>query len=213
MPTAKALFDDVKASPPLVEVVTSKSLDVPQDSIDMSDKLFFIEFTPEGTLQRRWYLIQVDIPSTIEVNPDFASNHLYCFVFLAKHPTDIDKSDEYSRWWPDWYNYDRGPTTDAIIYGQRVLIKPNTIPCSSKFIQWSTLLPLRGHDSIALVGPFAFEQISTYNRVRQRVHNSNWELLIEACTLFRISPPTLGHSIPPSRHGRQHKTIKKKMKT
>jgi hypothetical protein len=213
MPTTKALFDDVKATPPLVEVVTSKSLDVPQASIGMSDKLFFIEFTPEGTLRRRWYLIQVDIPSTIEVNPDFASNHLYWCVFLAKHPTDISKSDEYSRWWPDWYKYDRCPSTDDIIYGQRVLIKPNTIPCSSIFIQWSTLLPLRGPDSIALVGPFTFEHVSAYNRVRQRVHNSNWELLIEACTLFRISHPTLGHGIPPSRHGIPHKKVRKKLKT
>ena len=38
MPTAQALFDEVTTSPPPVEVVTSKTLDVPQDGLAMSNK-------------------------------------------------------------------------------------------------------------------------------------------------------------------------------
>ena len=45
------------------------------------------------------------------------------------------------------------------------------------------------------------------------VMNTANTLLIEACTLLRISHPTLGNSIPPSRHVKRHKSIKKKMKT
>lgn len=42
----------------------------------------FIKFTPEGTLQRRWFLIQADIPSTCDVKPKYATNNIYRCVFL-----------------------------------------------------------------------------------------------------------------------------------
>ena len=70
MPTAKALFEDSNFPSLLVEIVTSLILDASPIILDMSDNLCFIEFTRDGTLQRRWYLIQVGIPSTFDVNPD-----------------------------------------------------------------------------------------------------------------------------------------------
>ena len=121
-------------------------------------------------------------------------------MFLARHPNDKNRSDEYCRWWPDWYKYSRCSISDDIIYGQRTLIKPNTIPCSTRFIQWATLLPIYGKDSVSLVGPFDFESLTSANRVRQRIHHSNWALLMEACTLFSISPPSLGLLKPSHRH-------------
>ena len=142
-------------------------------------------------MRRRWYLIQVDIEPTLELNPDFASNHFYWCVFLARHPSDHKKSDKLYWWCPAWYRYTTCEETNEITYGKRVLIRTNNIPCSTNFFQWATLLPLRGKDTITLVGPFSFEIITESNRVCQRVHMSNWYLLIEACNLFGISPPSL----------------------
>ena len=122
---------------------------------------------------RRWYLIQVDMESTLEANPDFITNNLYWCVFLARYPDDNKRSDELCRWWTDWYRYTRCQTSDNIIYGSRVLIRPNTIPFATKFIQWATLLPLKGNDSVSLVGPIDFETVNDSDRVRQRVSTSN----------------------------------------
>ena len=93
----------------------------------------------------------------------------------------------------------RCTSSNCIIYGQRMLIKPNNTPCSSKYIQWETLLPLRGKNSVSLVDPFAFDVLNSANRVRQRVHHSNWVLPMEACIIFGITPSTLDQSISSSR--------------
>ena len=111
---------------------------------------------------------------------------------LVKHPDDIRLSDELSRWWPEWYKYTRCEKTNVIIYGDRINIRPSVTPCSSRFIQWSTLLPLFGDNTVALVGPFSFEPISVSNRVKQRVHTDQWNNLVTVCKLQGILPPNMG---------------------
>ena len=72
--------------------------------------------------------------------------------------------------------------------------------------------PLKGNDSVSLVGPIHFESVNEANRVRQRVSTPNWYFLLEMCTIFGISPPTLGVLKPPaSRHIKtQAKHLKRK---
>lgn len=164
---------------------------------DLSDQLFFIQFTPEGTLRRRWYLVQIDIPSTMQVNPYYLSNNLYWCIFLARHPADIKTGDRFCRWWPDWYKYTTCPQSNTIIYGKRYLVRPNVTPCSAKYVQWATLLPILGKHTVVMVGPFQFEPVDSYNRVRQRVGLQYWTSLVEACILFGIPPPTIDTLVPP----------------
>jgi len=84
----------------------------------------------------------------------------YWCIFLAKHPGDNAKSDEFSRWWPEWYRYTRCKTTQTIVYGDKILVRPNSNPDSSKFIQWATDLKLIGEGTQdSILGPFNFEQI------------------------------------------------------
>ena len=192
IPSADKLFHDTGAPRPPIETVTNATLDPTPTTIDFSNKLFFVQYTPENTLRARWYLIQVDMESTMEANPSYATNNLYYCVFLARHPNDHKKSDQLCRWWPDWYRYTRCPKTNDIIYGHRILIRPNTLPCHKKIIQWATLLPLCGQNTVSLAGPFDFEPINDSNRVRQKVALSQWLLLIDACALFGITPPTIG---------------------
>ena len=67
------------------------------DIIASQSKLFFIKYTPENTLRQRWFLVQVDLKATLEWNKDSPTRDSYHYVFLAKHPIDASKSDEFSR--------------------------------------------------------------------------------------------------------------------
>ena len=95
------------------------------------------------------------------------------------------------QWRLYWYRYSRCPESNDIIYGDRMLIQPSPIPCSSKFIQWSTLLPLHEKLSASLVGTFSAKHITMDNRVQQRMHKKYWDLLVGACSMLCILPPTI----------------------
>ena len=70
-----------------------------------TDNLFFILYTPANTLARQWYLVQADIESTMHIQKNYLNENVYFCVFLANHNSDVRKSDEFSQWWPDWYEY------------------------------------------------------------------------------------------------------------
>ena len=196
LPPTATLFKESNINQPSIDFEETEDTITPcysaSDFNNLSNSLFFIQYTPEGTMRRRWYLIQVDIVSTKKINPDFASNGEYWCVFLATHPDDNKKSHELSRWWPEWYRYTTCNKSNDIIYGDRILIRPSTTPCSSKFIQWAMLLPLYNNNAVALVGPFNFEPISMSNRVKQKVHTKQWNQLTDACKMQGILPPTMG---------------------
>ena len=61
---------------------------------------------------------------------------------------------------------------------------------------------LSGDASVALLGPFNFEPLSEFNRVRCKVTRSVWQQLLDTCPSHSLLPPTLGSSIsnlPPLR--------------
>ena len=196
IPASSTLFEEGDVKQPDVETEELEDYTRPcftsSEYNNLHNSLFFVVYVPDGTIKRKWYLIQVDIESTKVMNPEYASNGQFWCVFLAKHPDDVRLSDELSRWWPEWYKYTRCKKTNVIIYGDRINIRPSVTPCSSRFIQWSTLLPLFGDNAVALVGPFSFEAISMSNRVKQRVHTNQWNNLIMVCKLQGILLPTMG---------------------
>ena len=61
------------------------------------DKLFFISYIPDGTMIWQWYLVQVDMCVSDTIRDDSASSGYYLCNFLAKHPSNTNKSDEFSR--------------------------------------------------------------------------------------------------------------------
>ena len=85
-------------------------------------------------MRRRWYLVKVDLEASEQSCAAFASTSLYYCLFLAKHPADMNKSNEYSIWWPDWYKYSRDSVTDDIIFGDRILFRPSVNPDPGKYI-------------------------------------------------------------------------------
>ena len=92
--------------------------------------------------------------STLEINNDMTDIDSYDCVFLAKHPHNMEKSDEFSRFWPKWYKYTRCSQTNQIIFGDRYLIRPNHTPNKNNFIQWSDNISLCSVKSQSIIGPF-----------------------------------------------------------
>ena len=114
--------------------------------------------------------------------------YYYC-SFLAKHVSDKKWSDEFSRWWSDWYRYSRDSVTNVIIFGDRVLFRPSILPDSAKYIRWSDEIKL-GDDSVNLSGPFNFEKISSTNLTRSKVAGVEWRNLHDVCLSEDLLSPT-----------------------
>lgn len=153
-----------------------------------TDKLFFIQFIPRNTIHKRWYIVQVNLRSTTELN--LPSNSYWC-VFLAKHPSDERKSDETAQWWPLWHEYTKDPETKLITYGKRVLFRPNiTDPDPDRYIQWAEDIDL-SKDS--LLGPFDFKPINSFNRTRNLIPTSILREFTNICESNFLPPPTFGN--------------------
>ena len=117
MPRTDRVFDESGNSLPALEYSDIMDYSLTPPNLNLDDKLFFVQYNPEGTMRRLWYVVQVDMPSTLELNPDYATNGQYWCVFHYKHPSDHKRSDACSRWWPEWYRYSRDPVSQDIIYG------------------------------------------------------------------------------------------------
>ena len=156
--------------------------------------------------------MQVDLEATLELNKDDITRDSYHLIFLAKHPNDSNKSDGLSRFWPEWHKYTRFLTTNKIVYGDQILIRPSHYPTKERFIQLYHNLLLLGNslDSYSTFGPFDFEKIDAYNRTRQKFHTDNWKILYAKCIKLGIAPPTFGsNSFPkPTVHLFNHRTRK-----
>ena len=202
MPQTDKLFDDSGNSLPALEYSDIMDYSVIPPDLNLDTKLFFVQYNPEDTMRRLWYVVQVDMPSTVEQNPAYATNGLYWCVFHYKHPSDHKLSDACSRWWPEWYRYSRDAISQHIVYGQRILIRLSVTPNADKFIQWATLLPLYGPQSSVLVGPFDFEPITASNRIRHKISFCEWSALAQVCNNVGILPPCIV-PIKPEHHSKK----------
>ena len=132
LPSITDIFKEFKTNMtniPPIEVIPHESNECKHTDIVVSQsKLFFIKYTPDNALCQRWYLVQVDRESTLELNKDNPTRASYHGLFLAKHPNDASKSDEFNRFWPEWHKYIRCPTTNEIVYGDQILIIPSHYP-------------------------------------------------------------------------------------
>ena len=141
--------------------------------------------------------------------PTYMSDFTYWCIFQARHPADKRKSDEFSRWWPEWHRYHRDPLSNDIVYDERILFPPHQTPCPSKYIEWSEPLQLAGPNSVSFIGPFNFQPLSASNRVRRTIHRSHWDILKEKCLESGVTPPTVGssssHIPPPPSKGKKRK--------
>ena len=159
-------YTDLATCPPTETLYHSNTGCTHADEMTSNSKLFFFKYTTDITLQERWYLIQVDLDATMDINVENNTIDLYHCVFLAQHPNDMSKSEEISRFWPEWHKHSLCPKTANIIYGDCILLRPSHNPNMNKYIQWSDNIPLLGNskNSKLIIGPFDFEAINAYNQ-------------------------------------------------
>ena len=105
----------------------------------------------------------------------------------------MNKSDEYSRWQSDWYNYSRDSVTDDIIFGDRILFRSSVNLDPAKYIQWADIIDFAKPNTV-LAGPFNSETITSSNCTQNKVAGGDWRNLCNTCALESLLPPTTGSS-------------------
>ena len=105
MPTIAELHEETATQSPDVEQddepINESSQSIHQSIKESTDRLFFVKYVVAGTMRPKWYLVQVDLEATSTLNLEPEATGVYFCVFLAKHPNDAQKTDEFSRFWPD----------------------------------------------------------------------------------------------------------------
>jgi hypothetical protein len=176
--------------------------------------MFFISYLPEGTLWPRWYLVAVNLESSLAdpASADCRTSRNLCVDFYCRHPDDRSSSDACARWWREWHRYSTDLTDGTLIFGDQVLFRPGHKPPSDRYISWSDVVPLL-NPSIALVGPFNLATSSPFSSLiqplaHQWVPLSIWQQL---CSLY-ASQGILLPSISPQLILRSRCTKTKKRK-
>ena len=80
--TAAEIFQESGNPIPTIKYIESTTLK-PHSSHtinfnnNLHNKIFFIQYTPDGKIQLRWYPIQIDIHYTKEINPKYFQDHKF----------------------------------------------------------------------------------------------------------------------------------------
>ena len=137
--------------------------------VQSTDKLFFIQYVPAGTLRPRWYVVQVND----EESRDTAERGIFLCEFLQRHTSDKEKSDSRSRWWLDWRELTWDKAKTVYDYGRRILLSPRLKPDLQKYGKFSDNIQLLDED-VYLAGPFDFckegsQHTRTFNNTRREM--------------------------------------------
>ena len=114
----------------------------------------------------------------------------------------------------EWYRYTKDAITGNIVFGARILLRPNITPDHKKYIQWANILTLLDGD-ILLHGPFDFLSISSNNHSKNLVAPPDWLKFGDVCVNLSVLSPTIGtpkrfNPAPPIQH---RQTSKRKRNT
>ena len=151
-----------------------------------ADKLFFVTFTPSDTLRPKWFLIQI-VPLEPDDTP-LPSGVFFC-TFFQKHPKDIDKSDNESRWWPEWREL-IWKNEDEYEFGERILFAPSQKPNLHSFGKFGTTIDFNQH-GVWLTGPFDFLEKDHSRPGNSLISDEYWEELNLKCQRFSLVQPVL----------------------
>jgi hypothetical protein len=181
------------------------------------NRMFFISYLPEGTLRPRWYLVAVNLDSSLLEPASSAcrTSGTYTVDFYCRHPDDRSLSDACARWWREWHCYSTDPADGTVLFGAQVLLRPGHNPDPATYISWSDCVPLLD-PAVALLGPFdlvasAPFASSTARRSlpsRQWVPLALWQQLCTLCAAQGILMPSV--SAQPVLRSRWTKTKKRK---
>jgi hypothetical protein len=124
-----------------------------------ADKSFSISCLPSGAAPTScWHLVCFDSALTAS-DPDCSDSVTsgVCHVqFRLQHPSNKSLSHPRSRWWSQWNRCSINPVDNIMEFGAIQLISPARTPDPTKFVAWSTALPL-SNLACHLLGPFDFQ--------------------------------------------------------
>ena len=121
--------------------------------------VLFIQYNPDGTVKARWYLVQVDIWYTLKINSLWTNNVKYYCMFLSEHTNNKHNIDNFFRWLNNRYHCSTCNQIVEIIYGDRILIRPNVNTYSTHLLQWETIIHFLMDGESTLSGPFNFKYV------------------------------------------------------
>jgi hypothetical protein len=188
---------DPFASPP-ISVVPPSAAQLYDRIVASTDRMFFIQYLPEGTLRPRWYLVAVNLDCSQHQPASATCRHsgIYAVDFYCRHPDDRTSSDACARWWREWHRYSLDPNDATIIFGDQVLFRPNQNPSADTYITWSDVVPL-ADPSVALLGPFDLASSTPFSSdvcrrsSRQWVPLAIWQQLCCLCSSRGILLPSV----------------------
>ena len=130
----------IPESEEVVEIeVTPDDLTSSFDNIlsESKDKLFFIKYTPVGTLRTRWFLVQVE-----DDQSDVMGKNLTFCSFFQRHPKDDGKGDNSARWWLEWRELE-WKNEDKYHYRERFLLSHRSKSDATKYGKFCTKIILQ----------------------------------------------------------------------
>ena len=133
-----------------------------------------------------WYLCAVNIAES-----DKSEAGEFHVDFFWKHPTDENKKDNLSRFWPDLYESkwsNKGKS--CWDYRRCILVRPNSHLNLAKHSRYSVTVDFTGENKL-LVGPFNFVPKLPGVAGNQYIDDIIWEQLSIACHHHGLVPPDL----------------------
>jgi hypothetical protein len=179
------LLSTLTASRPFSQLVA--------DIIKSDDKLFFISYSPPNQTRREWKLVQIDFPSTMKLHPSCLQDGKFLVQFYIQHFNDNSVNLTDQRFWLEYHSTSNAKTLGS----QYHLIPPTSV--SSEIAKARNLVPYRewiylSHAENLLHGPFDFATLNN-RQTRDRLSDTEWQLLISAKDRYDCPPPAFRHSI------------------
>jgi hypothetical protein len=163
------------------------------------DRLFFVNFLSDGTMNRELRLVQVDLKSSAadQETCDYRSNGTYYCEFLATRETDSSLAWNQCHWRIEWRSYSRNADEEIEYGAKRFIFQAQRAADPKKYIAYASALQLTCPETF-IYGPFDFEDagLTPTGRVKGRdvVPTSVWvhlKRLLESRTDIDMPPLSL----------------------
>eukprot|EP00956_Cyclotella_meneghiniana_P040943 scaffold210020_cov47-Cyclotella_meneghiniana.AAC.2 len=155
-----------------------------------NDRLFFISWQQNQTSRREWHLVQLQLDSSMSLNPTCLHDGRFLVYFLICHPKDRQLHPQNQRW---WLEYHAASTVARLHQGDYQLLRPDSHSAIyakenqlHPFCQWVNLL----HDKVYLHGPFDFATING-RKTKDRINSTDWTQLLAAKPKYDDAAPVL----------------------
>lgn len=162
--------------------------------IKSRDKLMFIWYQQPTTSIKKWYLVEVYLPTGKDQQTFYNTGMARLRWFIREANDSQTKVVEHCRYWPEIHELKKNNTLGKILQ-----VRPNHVSAflnkrkKTKHARYELDLDVTKH---LLHGPFNFAKPSEVNNVHNRVHDRDWEALRRTAPRLRVDISDQGGVIP-----------------